>query len=570
MHTKSAQYSRGPVMLAQQDSILGSFPSPLSANPPPGDISPPPVPVIAVGPAARKEPWRANASRKDLPKRNLGEAAIAARAAKAYAATAKAQASTSSLQLPNFPVPGQVVRCGSVKSNADSAWTSTLSQTASTSVLQLSNFNEFGRPPSTKAPSIRTTASAKVVSSLGEGVGFTFKATCNFVHPNRQLPRSNNRLSMRSSVRSSARSVNLYQEETETAMAQRMNSVTSDGGWKSHWSVSGSSRLSLDAGSGAERPVSIHSDVAPDEILARDDKSDAIPEEQEDPVCGSLRSSRSSQLSPTTRSRKSSLSIRLRHEDSDPTTPPSRSSLDRALGLLIKEAEPEDANDRASKIQAARKAFNEKEAAKDRKWAEQEAKKEEKRRRSETPSNRTATWVHRPSNAADALERSSSWVRRSSSVLDTPACTSSQARGPSNPVDSPVESLAESPHSLKLSLSTSHRSKFLEDDAPGGPLDRTASAEDAAFPAYCEVSEGRRPVFAPVFEEPAVIQPSKVHGQFYQVDSTWYDEYGAEVPLEKQKTLQSEQSRRSLSVTKQAKGRMSKLTAWGKTRMLRA
>ncbi|GAM84299.1 hypothetical protein ANO11243_022930 [Dothideomycetidae sp. 11243] len=594
-------------MVMVTDFSEGPLPNPLFCNPPPRPKTPPPPPPPEPEPEAEPEqpkkpagPYRADAARREFqPKKNTGDAAKAAAAAKALAGKSRLQnqPSMSSLHLGSFPLPGQAVdptavRPGSILSEDGSECPTPLGAfTPSRSVAQLTNFNEFGRAGSLKAPSIKSGGSGgkhdKLVGSLGDSVGFTFKATCNFVHPNRQLPRQS-----RSRQASVAQSVG-YEDEDEADMVERMNSVTSDGGWKSGWSVAGSNNGSISGPSGERF------DIGPDEDLDQDDFEgpDTIYEEQEDgdmspsrpmsPVRMGTNDGTGNMTRPgrSLKSRKSSLSIRLRSNRDDPdatntsaATSPVRTSFDRAISMLGKSMEPEDPISRAANIAAARKAFEEKEAAKDRKWAEQEAKKEERRRRSE------------------ALERSPSWKRR-----------------PSNAVDSAAESIEEK--SAANGFTALNNATFInqgrpfafdEDDescdpfAPAPASEQYSTAQDALFPEYQETQEVDHSMFSAAFQEPQQLQqqqeestlfpplrspieeekgglfPPPQQSQYYLIDGVMYDEYGMPIedvppPMMVQDDMSgyADAQGRRLSKTKQAKGKINKFSAWGKTRMLR-
>jgi hypothetical protein len=70
-----------------------------------------------------------------------------------------------------------------------------------------------------------------------------------------------------------------------------------------------------------------------------------------------------------------------------PTTPSARTSIDKAFSFITRTSEPEDAASRAAAIRAARRAFEEKEAAKDRKY-----EKEEVKRRASVIKKEERTW----------------------------------------------------------------------------------------------------------------------------------------------------------------------------------
>ncbi|KAI5208749.1 hypothetical protein AUEXF2481DRAFT_6459 [Aureobasidium subglaciale EXF-2481] len=73
---------------------------------------------------------------------------------------------------------------------------------------------------------------------------------------------------------------------------------------------------------------------------------------------------------------KSGRSTRNNGRGSDyPATPSARTSIDKAFSFITRTSEPEDAASRAAAIRAARRAFEEKEAAKDRKYEKEDVKR---------------------------------------------------------------------------------------------------------------------------------------------------------------------------------------------------
>ncbi|KAG9724861.1 hypothetical protein KCU73_g13317, partial [Aureobasidium melanogenum] len=73
---------------------------------------------------------------------------------------------------------------------------------------------------------------------------------------------------------------------------------------------------------------------------------------------------------------KSGRSLRNAGRSGDyPATPSARTSIDKAFSFITRTSEPEDAASRAAAIRAARKAFEEKEAAKDLKYEKEEVKR---------------------------------------------------------------------------------------------------------------------------------------------------------------------------------------------------
>ncbi|KAF2153137.1 hypothetical protein K461DRAFT_293422 [Myriangium duriaei CBS 260.36] len=594
-------------MVMMTDFSEGPLPNPLGCNPPPRPKTPPPPPEPEPEPEpVPKGPYRANAARLEFqPKKNTGDAAKAAQAAKALNGTGRGgnlKANPSYLTLSAFPVPGQamdpsVVPVITDEEEVDDAATIVSSiMPGSRSVAQLTNFNEYGKVGST-APSLKSGGSGgkhdKLIGSLGEGVGFTFKATCNFVHPNRQLPRT----ATRSRQPSMASSVN-FDNQDEADLVERMNSVTSDGGWKSGWSVAGSQNGSFSGPSPSAEgrfdwDNNDDDDLAPEEapatIYEEQEEDDLSPSRSMSPVrIGTNDSNNSSRSARSLKSRKSSLSMRMRANRDDPDTAntsaptsPIRTSFDRALSMLGKSYEPEDPMSRAANIAAARRAFEEKEAAKDKRWAEYEAKKEERRRRSE---------ARRPSNAVDSASESfeeklmaagfgtafsnTQFINRFEEEEDNDSCDPFSP-GPEQQYTTAQDTLfpayEENEESDEYYVP---RNKSVHRDVP--------MYQEYDFSQFQEQSQEETGLFPPLRtameqEEdkglfPPPLQP--VHqAQYYVIDGQTYDEYGelVEMPQEQADDMMgySDASGRRLSKTKQAKGQINKFSAWGKTRMLR-
>ncbi|KAG8631563.1 hypothetical protein KVT40_000703 [Elsinoe batatas] len=579
------------------------------APPPPPVEEPTPAPEAEAEPApAPKKPiWQASAARPAMqPKKNTGQGVLAATAAKALAGHTRLQkqGSASSLTLSNFPMPGQAMASMLQQRSQDGLLTpdnekqmNGLGIHQSRSMAQLTCWSSNSRAGS--ARSVGSSGSGnKVGNSLGDGVGFTFKGTTNFVHPNRQTPRTYNSRSQNASQRSLT-----YEHEEDHVVVERMNSVTSDGGWKSGWSVNNGSvpgpsvdpdGQPLDEGSPTTAAAEhlAPEDEIPHTIIEEDDIShsrDVSPSRIVTPTDSSSNSSARSGRG--LRSRKSSLSIRLRSKDNDDDsspTSPVRSSFDRALNLLSnnRTVELEDPLTRRASIAAARRAFEEKEAAKDRKAAEREAKNEARRRKSDVH-ERPLWHRRRPSNAVDS------------------AVDSSEEKSPTYQT-ARSHSISRS-HSIARSNSINYSRPLSPSDDDVDPLSRVpeqdSTPESANFPAYDEQSKPNHSLFTAAYQDdlpqessgglfppmrstpteeveedqgslfppPAPIQS----GAIYNIDGKMYDEYGMPIhqvviPGREGEDTDSIDSRgRRMSKTKQAKGKLNKFSAWGKTRLLR-
>ncbi|PSK34305.1 hypothetical protein B9Z65_8631 [Elsinoe australis] len=594
--------------------------NPLLSNPPARASiqAPKPEPEpAAAAPAPKKPTWQASAARPNLqPKKNGGQGHAAAAAAKALSGHSRLQkqGSASSLTLSNFPMPGQAMASMLQQRSADGLLTPDnekqmmgLGIHQSRSMAQLTVFsNKSGASSARSINSDKSGSESKKGNSLGNGVGFTFKNTTNFVHPNRQAPRTHTPLSR--SQNASQRSLT-YEEEDDDVVVERMNSVTSDGGWKSGWSVNGGSVSGPSTGPNGElleeKEEISGGDLAPEDMPAtiieeQDDLHDgerspgrtASPARLPTPPNDSS-SQNSSKSGRSLRSRKSSLSMRLRAKDSEDNgsapTSPVRSSFDRALNMLGRSVENEDPVTRRASIAAARRAFEEKEAAKDRMFAEKEAKREERRRKSDAHDR--PLWRRRPSNAVDsavdsAEEKSPTYqvarsnsIARNGSIVRTGSLSRSNSINFSRPLFSPAE----------------------EDDID--PLSRVpeqeSTPESAEFPAYQETEQPNHSLFSAAYQEDAqdggLFPPMRAtpdqeqegglfpppapiqQGAIYNINGKMYDEYG--MPIHQvvlpghgedgDDSSFADSRGRRLSKTKQAKGKLSKFSAWSKTRMLR-
>lgn len=493
--------------------------------------------------------------------------------------------SMRSLNLSNFPVPGQTIsspnrRSPSVKSDTSSDHNLSTTEGIRTSRSGAQFQCVAGTHSRTgSGMSIRSvTSGGRSLNtnigggSLADSVGFTFKNTTNFVHPNKQVPRS---------FRSRA-SLNSYMDEPEDVAVERMNSVTSDGGWASGWSVSGSNSMfaSNPFGGSASRASSRLEDVAPEDPFgppveeapapapARiDDDDDVSPTRGASPVPTNEPTTKSGR---SLRARASSLSIKRRaKEDGDhspgPTTP-LRGSISFSI-LSSRDTESEDPVTRAANIAAARRAFEEKEAAKDRRAAEQEARKEIRRRRSDTRDR--PHWMRRPSEAVDSGVEI---IEEEVDPADTVPWNKPSSRSISPADDDSCDPLAKRP----------------------GQDAHAAAPEDANFPdyhqpgpdhsmfssAYLDKAQDSA-VFPPPQRESALFPPMRYDEgpsqaaiqAVYEIDGVLYDEYGEPVSGDPAQFIEpddgTQERGRRLSKTKVAMGKLSKFSAWGKTRMLR-
>lgn len=258
------------------------------------------------------------------------------------------------------------------------------------------------------------------------------------------------------------------------------------------------------------------------------------------------------------RSRASSLSIGRRaqgDDQSDSSNPctPVKSSFGN-FSLLGRDAEPEDPASRAANIAAARKAFEEKEAAKDRRQAELDAKRELRRKKSD------ARWRRKPSTA----------------------------------IDSTVDAIEEEgTYTISRSSSRKSAKRSISPDDEYDPLSRVpeqsfSSVEETNFPAYHDQTAPDHSMFSSAYQDresgvfgninkggffpPIVVAAS---AQVYEIDGQMYNEYGERIdangvvqPDPVDDGSEAEERGRRLSKTKVARGQLRKLSAWGKTRML--
>lgn len=660
---------------------------------PPAPETPPPAPV-------KRVPWTAVAARPhNSAKRNQGEAYLAARAAKeASSGNSSAarslhrevsQASlaqkdfTSNISLSTFPtVPQAGVEASTINdklrnlqrkmsftkddassSKIDLGLTSAENERLtglpiqqSRSMADLSTLN--------RAPSDRSLRSLKVSNtsgnSLGEKVGFTFKTTTGFVHPNQKTPSRFATPLNQSEDNSQHTSMAWEDEEDHEAAVERLNSVTgSDGGWQSGWSMNGSNtsfsqepgmRRPSEATSLARRPsvAPVLEDYAPTEN-AYTSSSEGIAEEQEREYQDGSSSSHGSfgraessdspvevhdgEISPASatsfassesrESRPAPLRINTRRSlaesalfsnpptfgNNQPTTPtrgsqtnfsyptsPIYASSDRAASVVSRDLEPEDPLERAASIATARKAFEEKEAAKEIKYQRNQAASEERRRRrSEAAQSmhariwRRESTSRRPSIAmVDSFEDEevdgfpSAHVQLSRKTSDAVVHTRkpSDSRKASDARDhsrKPSESRRKSSDTQGHSRSGSGSSMFSNVDYSGSKS-AEAERESAFFPPY-EIEEkssytynARKSSHAiPMLsqEEPAGLWPPPSTGAVYNIAGKLYDEYGMSVSHfgEEDATPRSQSASKAKG---KPKDKFIKFSAWSKTRLLRA
>ena len=112
-----------------------------------------------------------------------------------------------------------------------------------------------------------------------------------------------------------------------------------------------------------------------------------------------------------------------------PATPSARTSIDKAFSFITRTSEPEDAASRAAAIRAARRAFEEKEAAKDRKY-----EKEEVKRRASVIKKEERKWRKTDPRASMTSNGSNSIVVDEKAVAGTDYATQTPAHDLSLPI----------------------------------------------------------------------------------------------------------------------------------------
>jgi len=549
----------------------------------------------------------------------------------------------STMSLSNFPVPGQSIESKSHR-NASGEWNVEngpgLGIQPSRSLANLPGYSDRHDQPRSKSPSrsiasTNSIAKSQSCNSLGDTIGFTFKTTTNFVHPNRQFPRAMTPMSreLSASRRRSGRSSASFDEDP-TEMAERMNSITSDGGWKSGWSVSGllatpSAELEEDPLTAVMRDISqVSGEVAPDDdheptIVEQDeDNNDITPSmdwpqplrlgataeslspvkiiattiTQESPIISTSPSRNLISSTPTDsafashfgkalKSRASSISLRLRNRDdadsnseSAPSSPlKGQFRLERALSVISRKDkdELEDPITRRASITAARRAFEEKEAAKDRKFAEQEAKKVVGRRES---SAHERVWRRKLSNAVDsAIDSSGDKPNGGLSLGMSFVMNNGNVSQPITPANE---------YHVDPFVTTQTRETVQDTtDFPTYKESLHPNANDLLFnPKYREEAFTQSTLFPPIrtpteeasgmlFPAPPAAGPT-----VYNIDGKLFDEYGMPINThalddhlqhDKADVNLDDNNSRQLSVAKQAKGKLHKFSAWSKTRLLR-
>ena len=629
----------------------------------------------------KRVPWKVVAARPaNAPRKNGGQAFLAARAARTNTSTYTSagpkivhrEISNASLKdtalggsvitLSNFPAPGNASSVPEVATlnekfkglqrkmsftkpddtKIDLSLTTAENEKNTGLGLQpscsLTDTNGTTRPPSVlsmhSAKSLPRTTSG---NSLGDGVGFTFKNTNNFVHPSIKQPRQFTPLS-RSRRPSEADSA--YENEEDDIAVERMNSVTSDGGWASGWSMNGSQNGSFSGPSGdpyarraseapslARRPSVapvaedddyeddydgrahevIHEDYHFGEFPGKEDElleqstADVSPEEsaetsdvpqeedwplsatsstfpadvhgsQADLSLGSHKSNDSSSLEPEHDT--------LSHEDTDKlstsSSSPVRETVEKAKDFLSRPTEPEDAEQRAANIAAARKAFEDKEAAKDRKEEEKEAARQERRRRRSEATASVHSRVWRRTSVAFDSPVDDTFDEKLKAAL--PAALSRKASESKIGVFGSVDYDQSHPKTTRASVS--RRESEHAPDSAQFPTYKESSAAPSRRTSRASHRGSVRPAI-PEFEseselenEPSMLWPPPAGGQIYNIDGKFYDEFGMEVtgagtPKE-EKTPESDSPRSDSDTAKgKAKGKFIKFSAWSKTRMLR-
>jgi len=643
----------------------------------------PPAEAPAPAPAPPKRvPWTAVAARPhNGAKRNQGEAFLAARAVKeGYHSRDSSRESTprsltrevsgislgqkdftSNISLSTFPTVPQIgveaVTINEKLRNLQRKMSFSKDDTSSSKLdlgltsaenqrltgLSLHQSRSMADIPTlNRAPSDRSLRSLKVSNtsgnSLGEKVGFTFKTTTGFVHPNQKTP-SRFTTPLTQSESNSQHTSGAWEDEEEDheAAVERLNSVNgSDGGWQSGWSMNGSNpSFSLEGGrrpseatSLARRPsvAPVPEDFGPYEN-AYASGSDDIEEEPEtmnesstssESFCfidnGETQDGEISPVSTTNshsdeveRSRPAPLRINTRlslaesalfsnpptafKNATSPTrtsvtnfsypTSPTYASSDRAQSIISRTTDQEDDVERTASIAAARKAFEEREAAKEIKHQKNQAATEERRRRrSEAAQSMHARIWRRESTTS---RRPSIAMVDSATEEETDILPVSLSRKPS---DLTIHRKAS--ESRKTSDAHS-RKPSATGNGMFSPVDFSQNKENdeeresAYFPPYetqdsrtsaythtnkARASSHAMPAPMQLQAEPAGLWPPPAQGAVYNIAGKLYDEYGMSVSQfgEDEMTPRSEQEK-----TKgKPKDKLIKFSAWSKTRLLRA
>lgn len=300
-------------------------------------------------------------------------------------------------------------------------------------------------------------------SILGDDFSMSFKSTTSFVHPMRQQPRTYHTpaASIRSRRSQNMRSTVNFDDEVEPIAENKTRDT-----WQPQRPESKlSSRLPYE-------------DVAPDEHSHAEDTVGALTN-----LYDITQSSASLRKSESISSLRSIGLARRRTSNTElPTSPTSRrTSVDKALGFLTRPSEPEDPAVRRASIVAARRAFEEKELAKERKRQEAEdrarAKMEDRlQRRGSELDIALAVPVRRGSEAVTALPTLDQRPRAVDSPMTEkmhlPYQYSAKVEGPRNLVDMEDEidfddkgdaaAAADAPAHVQLSKTKVAKGKLLK------------------------------------------------------------------------------------------------------------
>jgi len=657
------------------------------ATPPVADS--PPIEAQAPPPAPPKRvPWTAVAARPhNGAKGNQGEAYLAARRIKEGHSTRESSTPpksvqrevstaslgqkdfTSNISLSTFPTVPQIgveastindklrnlqrkmsfTRDDTSSGKIDLGLTSAENQRLTGLPLQQSR-SMADIPTLNRAASDRSLRSLKVSNtsgnSLGEKVGFTFKTTTGFVHPNQKTP-SRFTTPLTQSETNSQHTSGAWEDEEEDeedheVAVERLNSVTgSDGGWQSGWSMNGSNpsisqqsgRRPSEATSLARRPsvAPVPEDFGPyenaytsgsDDIEEEPEYQNAcssshesfrLPDNSESPAeahdgqispdsATSVQSDQADQSRPAPLRLNTRLSLAESALFSNPPTPfnnpasPTRTSLtnfsyptspiyassDRAQSVVSRDIEHEDDAERTASIAAARKAFQEKEAAKEIKHQKNQAATEERRRRrSEAAQSMHARiWRRESTSRRPSIAMVDSAADEEADVY--PPVPVSLSRKASDAVIQRKASdsrKASDAHSRKPSASgngifnavdfSQNKESEAERESAFFPPYESQDSRASAYTHNPRASSHAMPAPSLPQTEPAGLWPPPAQGATYNIAGKLYDEYGMSVSQfgEEEMTPRSESSEKAKA---KPKDKLIKFSAWSKTRLLRA
>lgn len=264
---------------------------------------------------------------------------------------------------------------------------------------------------------------------------------------------------------------------------------------------------------------------------------------------------------------------------STPRKSPSRMSFDKTFNFLVRDTEPETASTRANKIRAARKAFEDKEASKQRKYDREQAKRDEWKRRT----SETVEWLRRrkPSNAVDSAVDTSALEQR------TPPSETFDSESPISQHESPLQSPGLEPTLEELDFQA-----MQNDEAPRQQSVATLAAgsrnqvvgeeaqevdvqESALFStvSYEVVSvDGEAPPQSSHSQASSTLWPPLDYDSLSYVESPGYRSvtgFDFDRPSSNNTDHESIPSQHNVKSSRPPRGKFSRLSSWSKSRLLR-